>query len=79
MGFEVLEPILNIFRGIHVNGLAQWLALIGIAIITVIAGAYLIYGLVKLGKMLLSLRIKEFTLLLLVVGAALLGIAVILP
>ncbi len=79
MGFEVLEPILNVFKGIQASGLAQWLALIGIAIIAIVVGAYIIYGLVKLGKMIISLRVKEFTLLLLAIGAALLSIAVILP
>lgn len=79
MGFEVLEPVLNLFKSMQRAGLAQWLALVGMGIIVVVACAYFIYGLIKLGKMILSLRVKEFTLLLLVVGAVLVGIAVVLP
>jgi len=79
MGLEVLEPIINAFKGLQYGGIAQWLAFIGLGIILTIGLVYAIYGLIKLGKMVLSLKVKEFTVFLLVLGAILLGIALVLP
>ena len=79
MGLDVLEPIVNMLRGLQYSGVSHWLALVGLGIIFSIGLAYAIYGIIKLGKLVLSLRVKEFTMLLLIVGVVLLGLALVLP
>ncbi len=79
MGVEVLYNLWSSITSANVNGMAQWLAVIGFALIVIVAIGYGIAGSVKLIKMISSMKIKEFSLLLLALGFALIGIAVILP
>ncbi len=79
MGIEVLQNLWSSIASANVNGVAQWLAVIGFALIIIVAVGYGVAGSVKLIKMISSMRIKEFSLLLLALGFALIGIAVVLP
>lgn len=79
MGVEVLYNLWSSITSANVSGAAQWLAVIGFALIVIVAIGYGIAGSVKLIKMISSMKIKEFSLLLLALGFALIGIAVVLP
>ncbi len=79
MGVEVLYNLWSSITSANVSGVAQWLAVIGFALIVIVAIGYGIAGSVKLIKMISSMKIKEFSLLLLALGFALIGIAVVLP
>ncbi|MCD6323607.1 MAG: hypothetical protein J7L55_00635 [Desulfurococcales archaeon] len=79
MGLQVLYGLWSAITSFRVTGVASWLALAGITIIAVVAAGYGIYGLIKLGKWVASMRVKEFSILLLAIGAALVGVAVALP
>jgi len=79
MGVEVLYNLWSSITSANVNGIAQWLAVIGLALIAIVAVGYGVVGSVKLIKMVSSMKIKEFSLLLLALGFVLIGIAVVLP
>ena len=79
MGLEVLNNIWSWVMSLGNAGISSWLAVAGFLIIVIVAAGYGIYGLVKLGKMLFSMRVKEFTVVLLVLGVVFLGLAAILP
>ncbi len=79
MGLEALQPILTWFSNINGGGVASWLAVAGIAIIAAVALGYIAYGLVKFAKLVINMRVKEFSLLLLAVGAVFVGLAILLP
>ncbi len=79
MGVEVLYNLWSSIASANVNGMAQWFAVIGFALIVIVAIGYGIAGSIKLIKMISSMKVKEFSLLLLVLGFALIGIAVVLP
>ncbi|RLG77562.1 MAG: hypothetical protein DRO10_03985 [Thermoprotei archaeon] len=79
MGFEALQGVIQSITSFNVSGVSGWLAVIGFSIIVIVAIGYGIYGAIKLAKWMSMLRVKEFSLLLLAIGAALMGIAVALP
>ncbi len=79
MGLEVLQPILSWFNGVSSGGIASWLAVAGIIIIAAVALGYVAYGLVKFAKLVVNMKVKEFSLLLLAVGAVFVGLAILLP
>ncbi len=79
MGLQVLYGLWTALTSFKVSGITSWLALAGISIIAVVAAGYGIYGAIRLGKWIARMRVKEFSLLLLALGAALVGVAVALP
>ncbi|PUA32871.1 MAG: hypothetical protein B7O98_05405 [Zestosphaera tikiterensis] len=79
MGLEALEIVTSLISKIGTLNLSGALALVGLALIGVTVLAYIIYGLIKLGKWVTSLRAKEFSLFLLGVGVVLVVAALILP
>ena len=79
MGLEVFKPIIDSLGNIGSSGISAWLAWTGLIIIAIIGGAYLVYGVIKLSKIIVSLKIKDFALLLLIIGVVLIGIAIVLP
>jgi hypothetical protein len=79
MGIEVLSGITQWVTSLGVSGISSWLAIAGFIIIVIVAAGYGVYGLIKLGKWLANMRIKEFSLVLLGVGILFLGLAAVLP
>lgn len=82
MGTEVLNVLSNIFtplQNLGTSSLTTTLAIAGIAMILLVAVGYTIYGIVKLGKLLFSMRIKEFSLIMLGLGVAFLVVAIVMP
>ncbi|MCD6084651.1 MAG: hypothetical protein J7J20_03825 [Desulfurococcales archaeon] len=79
MGLEALQPILNWFTNVSSGGIASWLAIAGIVIIAAVALGYVVYGLMKFAKLVINMKVKEFSLLLLAVGAVFVGLAILLP
>jgi len=79
MGVEVLSGLISSLTTFRVSGISNWLALIGFSIIVVVAVGYGIYGIYKLIKWAANMRVKEFTLLMVALGAAMIGAAIALP
>jgi len=84
VGVEALLEAVNMVFGplkgvLSSANLSTTLALLGIAILLVIGFLYAAYGLVKLGKLIWSLRVRSFLLGLTVLGAALVVLSVLLP
>lgn len=79
MALKVLEPIVSWINGLASSSISYWLAIIGFGILAVIAIAYGLYGLVRLSKWVIGMRVKEFTLFLVILGVVLVGLAIVLP
>jgi len=81
VGVEVIKGLIDhLLSWVHLGpGSASVLAVTGLVLIGIVCGAYAIYGLVKLGRLIGNMKIKHLALAMLVTGAALLGIAVLLP
>ncbi len=81
MGIEVIKSIIDhVSSWIHLGpGSANVLAIAGLVLIGIVCGAYAVYGVIKLGKLIGNMKIKHLALAMLVTGAALLGIAVLIP
>lgn len=82
MGTEVLEVLNEVFaplQNLGTGSLTTVLAVIGITLIVLVALGYAIYGLIKLGKLLFSMRVKEFSLIMLGLGIVFLVVAIIMP
>ena len=79
MGIEVLSSLVGSLLTFRVSGISSWLAVIGFSIIVIVAAGYGIYGIYRLVKWAANMRVKEFTLLLVAVGAAMIGAAIALP
>lgn len=79
MGLDAIYGIWSSIANFSVDGVAGWLAVIGFSIIVIVALAYGIYGTVRLVKWISTMRVKEFSLLLLAIGIILIGAAAILP
>ncbi len=79
MGVEVLSGLVSSLTTFRVSGISNWLAVIGFSIIVIVAAGYGVYGIYRLVKWAANMRIKEFTLLLVAIGAAMIGAAIALP
>ncbi|MEM0025913.1 MAG: hypothetical protein QXV93_02160 [Zestosphaera sp.] len=82
MGTEVLEVLNNIFaplQNLGTSSLTTVLAVIGVTLIILVAVGYAVYGLIRLGKLLFSMRVKEFSLIMLGLGIVFLVVAIIMP
>ncbi len=79
MGINVLYNLWSSVMNANVSGAAHWLAITGICIVAAVAIGYGVAGFIKLVKLISSMKVKKFSLLLLAIGFALLGIAVALP
>lgn len=82
MGTEVLEVLNSIFaplQNLGASSLTTALAVIGITLIILVAVGYAVYGLIRLGKLLFSMRVKEFSLVMLGLGIVFLVVAIIMP
>ncbi len=84
MGVEtVVETISSIFQpliGIVSSGsLSRIIAVTGISILLMMAVIYVVYGFIKLGKLLWNLRVRSLALGLTVIGVALICLAIVLP
>jgi hypothetical protein len=76
---EAVDRVLGPFRGLLSGSPAFALALVGISILLVMGFVYLIYGLVKLGRLVWSMRVRSFMLGLTLLGVALVVLSVVLP
>ena len=76
---EAVDRVLGPFRGLISGSPASALALVGISILLVMGFVYLIYGLVKLGRLVWSMRVRSFILGLTLLGVALVVLSVVLP
>ncbi len=82
MGVEVLEVLNNIFaplQNLGTSSLTTILAVVGITLIILVVLGYAAYGIIRLGKLLFSMRVKEFSLVMLGLGIVFLVIAIIMP
>ncbi|MCS7108007.1 MAG: hypothetical protein RMH77_03795 [Sulfolobales archaeon] len=80
MGFEVLSKIASLFNWIAAfRTSSEILAIIGFALVGVVAFIYVGKGVLTLGKWLVNLKVKEFTIALAVMGIALIAIAILIP
>ncbi|MEM0347118.1 MAG: hypothetical protein QXL83_02510 [Zestosphaera sp.] len=82
MGTEVLEVLNNIFaplQNLGTSSLTTVLAVIGVTLIILVAVGYAVYGLIRLGKLLFSMHVKEFSLIMLGLGIVFLVVAIIMP
>ncbi len=79
MSVGLISQLLSAVSGASVGGLAHTLAVVGLVMIASVALGYAIVGGVKLIKKISSMKVKEFSLLILAIGFVLLGIAVALP
>ncbi|MEM2020883.1 MAG: hypothetical protein QXP80_01485 [Zestosphaera sp.] len=82
MGVEVLNILNELFTpltNLGSSSLATVFAVFGLVLIIVVAVGYAVYGLVKLGKLLFSMRMKEFSLIMLGLGVAFLVVAIAMP
>jgi len=82
LGTEVLEVLNNIFaplQNLGTSSLTTVLAVIGVTLIILVAVGYAVYGLIRLGKLLFSMRVKEFSLIMLGLGIVFLVVAIIMP
>lgn len=80
-----LSDVINVVKGIvggfsiNTTSLATTLALVGIIILGLLAATYLIIGLIKLGKAIWNMKVKEFILMMVALGAAFIAIAIVIP
>lgn len=80
VGFEVLSKIASLFNWIAAfRTSSEILAIIGFALVGVVAFIYVGKGVLTLGKWLVNLKVKEFTIALAVMGIALIAIAILIP
>jgi len=81
MGFESVLKVLSFLTGMGsgISSMAESIALVGLIIVFIIAIAYAIWGLVKLGKLVLRMKVHQFALFVLGIGFALIAIAALLP
>ncbi len=80
MGTEVLIKIGEWFSWITtIRSNAEFLALTGLILIGVVLIIYMSKGLALLGKWLLNLRVNQFTLVLAIMGIALIATALLMP
>jgi hypothetical protein len=79
MGLQVLYGLWEALTHFKIAGISSWLALAGITIIAIVALGYGVYGLVRLAKWVSNMRIKEFSVVLLALGAIMVGAAIALP
>ena len=78
--FEAASRVFGPLRGLlNSASLSSTLALAGILILLTIGLLYIVYGLVKLGKLLWNLRVRSFLLGLTVLGAALILLSLVMP
>lgn len=73
---SVFRPLINIASG---GSLSRIIAVTGISILFMMAIVYVVYGFIKLGKLLWNLRLKSLALGLTVVGIVLICLAIVLP
>ncbi|MCC6022428.1 MAG: hypothetical protein LM560_04860 [Desulfurococcaceae archaeon] len=80
MGVEVLTKILGWFNWVSgINTYSEVVALVGIILVSLVLMIYVGKGVISLGKWLVNLRVKEFTLMLALIGVVLIGIAILIP
>jgi len=80
VGVEVLTKILGWFNWVSgISTYSEVVALVGIILVGLVLMIYVGKGVVSLGKWLVNLRVKEFTLMLALIGAVLIGIAILIP
>lgn len=77
--FNVLNELFTPLTNLGSSSLATVLAIFGLVLIIIVAVGYAVYGLVKLGRLLFSMRIKEFSLIMLGLGVAFLVVAIVMP
>lgn len=81
MGLESVLKVLGFLTGVGsgISSMAESIALAGLIIVFAIAIAYAIWGLAKLGKLVLRMKVHQFALFILGIGFALIAIAALLP
>lgn len=80
MGVEVLSKIAGLFSWVTaIKGSSEVLAIIGLLLVGLVAFIYIGKGVLTLGKWLVNLKVKEFTITLAAIGIALIVIAVLIP
>jgi len=80
VGVEVLTKILGWFNWVSgINTYSEVVALVGIILVSLVLMIYVGKGVISLGKWLVNLRVKEFTLMLALIGVVLIGIAILIP
>ncbi len=80
MGVEVLWKIADLFSWVAaIRTSSEFLALAGFILVGLVALVYVGKGVFTLGKWLVNLKIREFTLALAAIGIALIVIAVLMP
>ncbi|MEM0361027.1 MAG: hypothetical protein QXH57_01675 [Sulfolobales archaeon] len=80
MGVEALSKIAGLFDWIiAIKTNSEVLAIIGFILVGLVAFIYISKGILLLGKWLINLKVREFTLALAVIGMALIAIAVLIP
>ncbi|MEM1680125.1 MAG: hypothetical protein QXZ56_02720 [Sulfolobales archaeon] len=80
MGVEALSKIVGLFDWIiAIKTNSEVLAIIGFILVGLVAFIYISKGILLLGKWLINLKVREFTLALAVIGMALIAIAVLIP
>jgi len=78
---DVISVVKGIIGGFNINtsSLASTLALVGLIILGILAASYLVMGLIKLGKTIWNMKVKEFVLMMVILGAVFIAIAMIIP
>ncbi|RLG83184.1 MAG: hypothetical protein DRO18_08115 [Thermoprotei archaeon] len=78
---DVIGVIEGIIGGFNINtsSLASTLAMVGLIILGILAASYLVMGLIKLGKTIWNMKVKEFVLMMVILGAVFIAIAMIIP
>ncbi|MEM1645396.1 MAG: hypothetical protein QXL96_05940 [Ignisphaera sp.] len=82
MGFNEVLPVFDtISRALSgtVSNISTILAWIGIILITVVIGYYLVIGILKAAKALLNMKVKYLGVLTLLLGLIFIAIAMVLP
>ncbi|MEM0453549.1 MAG: hypothetical protein QXO98_02700 [Sulfolobales archaeon] len=80
MGIEVLSKIASLFNWVTaINAGSEVLAIIGFILVGFVAFIYVGKGIISLGRWLVNLKVKEFTIALAVIGFTLIAIAVLMP
>ncbi len=75
-----MSKIVGLFSWVTaIKGSSELLAIIGLLLVGLVASIYIGKGVFMLGKWLVNLKIKEFTITLAVIGIALIVIAVLIP
>lgn len=62
-----------------IGGMKGSIALAGLILIGIVLIVYMLYGVYKLVRFTLRLRVHEFALLMLAIGMALIAVAIVLP